>query len=190
MMKEVVKGIGLALMAWMVVLGVHLLANNGSLAALPSLLAMLVRFAMMVVFVAGVLYGLYRTFVRPFIYVFKVWRRGEKGQAIVFIVLYAATMIMLYNLLHWSRMPEYDSVSPDGKYKAVVYMTNFDINYLLPGGPGDARCHEARIDLVEVATGKIIDSGRLGWLMNVDIQWYGNEMFCTTGDGPVFRIPD
>ena len=98
----------------------------------------------------------------------------------------------LVELCHWSRVPEYDSVSPDGRYKIVAYVTNFDLGYFTPGGPGDGGSHPAKVELVEVSSGRVIATGRVDWLMNVaDAQWWTNEVRLSRGDGGVtFALPE
>jgi len=191
-LKEISKGIGLTSMTWVVVVGILWLANHGSLAILPRQMAMLVRLLMAVAFVASAAYGLYRAFICPVIYFVKAWRRGERTFVALSAVLCLLVAASLVELCHWSRVPEYDSVSPDGRYKIVAYVTNLDLGYFIPGGPGDGGSHPAKVELVEVSSGRVIATGRVDWLMNVaDTQWWTNEVRVSRGDGGVtFALPE
>ena len=144
---------------------------------IPWPLAKVFGTAMLVLVFALALLSLYLTLVRPFVGCFRLWNGGHQVLAVSLVMTTVLILTCLYHACHWSRVPSYDSASSDGRYKIVVYMTNYDIWYFLPGGPGDALCHEARVDLVETETGKVLGSERGMWLSHVsEITWYADHV--------------
>ena len=155
-------------------------------------MATLVRLLMAVAFVASAAYGLYRAFICSVIYLVKAWRRSERTLVVLSAVLCLLVAACLVELCHWSRVPEYDSVSPDGRYKIIAYVTNLVLGYFILGGPGDGGSHPAKVELVEVSSERVIATGRVDWLMNVaNTQWWTNEVRVSRGDGGVtFALPE
>lgn len=140
---------------------------------------------------AGCLVGVvWYAALKPVASIVKGWRAGRKRMPIIMTIIISMLVILIYNFGHWSRVPEYDSYSPDGRYKVEVSITNYDIQYFIPGWGGDGGCHESRVRLVELTTGRILGEGRVDWLNNVrDIRWYTDEVVIARGGGLRFKLP-
>ena len=91
------------------------------------------------------------------------------------------------DMVRWSRGEEYDQKSPDGRYSIRVYGDIFHFSMTIGGGAD----RKAKVELVENATGRVLDSGRLPILWMVrDTFWYEDCVEVTRGDeGLLFQLP-
>ena len=190
--KSLLMGAGRAALGWFVSIGLAVLFFRARFAWLPSWLQCTVTVCLFALAVVAVLLSLYLTFISPIVGFVRAWRNGNGIRVTLVAAVGFLVAACLVEFCHWSRVPEYDSVSPDGRYKIVAYVTNLDLGYFIPGGPGDGGSHPAKVELVEVSSGRVIATGRVDWLMNVaDTQWWTNEVRVSRGDGGVtFALPE
>ena len=140
--------------------------------------------------------SVYWTFLRPIVCLvrmqIRLWRRGRGLAAFGILASVAIGLCSFYQLFHWSRMPEYDCVSPDGKHKLVFYVNNYDLPSIFPGGPGDGLFHAARVDLVKTSLGVTIDSQYVDSLAEaLNVSWFDDAVWVGRGDGCAqFKLKD
>lgn len=175
--KRVLRGAVLCIVSWAALISFVILFCQIDFSPWPIVLSYVVVFLMLALMIVLALAAIYLTFVRLVLSLYRIWKSGHRVWAVVFLILLCLMANILYQVGHWSRVPEYDSVSEDGRYRIVVYVTNYDIWYFLPGGPGDSACHEARVDLVESATGKVLGTERGMWLSHIsEVTWYADRV--------------
>lgn len=185
--RSLLIGVGRAFIGWLVSIGLAVLFVRARFAWLPSWLQCTITICFFALAVVALLLALYLTFISPDVGLVRAWRNGNGVRMTLVAVIGLLIVACLIELCRWSRVPEYDSVSPDGQYTIRAYGDNFHFSMTMGGGAD----RKAKVELVENATGKVLGSGRLPILWMVrDTFWYADNVDVTRGDGGLsFHLP-